>query len=148
MECENDPSSQHHICSQSESGCFIYPWGVDKNHIHSNVYRIWKGPFSAYLEQKKSKQMSDWFLEQHLGEQAAQKGEEQRPQLCAQDTGQQIPLITCEPLFNCPLKFQWSFKYAPPQKGKTYKSNQKNSSLHLPIKSEQKNAHVSEELCR
>lgn len=34
-----------------------------------------------------SKQILVWFLEQHLGEQAAQKGEEQRPLLCAQDQG-------------------------------------------------------------
>lgn len=101
MECENDPSSQHCISSQGESDCLIYPWGVDKNHIHRNVYRIWKGPFSAYLERKMSKQISAWFLEQHLGEQAAQKGEEQRLLLCAQDTGQQIPFITHDSLFNC-----------------------------------------------
>lgn len=44
--------------------------------------------------------------------------------------------------FNCP------FKCASPQKGKTYQSNQRNSSLDLPIKPKQKIAHVSEELCR
>lgn len=125
MECENDPSSQHCISSQGESDCLIYPWGVDKNHIHRNVYRIWKGPFSAYLERKMSKQISAWFLEQHSGEQAAQKGEEQRPLICAQDTGQQIPFITHEPLFNCPLKLQLFLK--SPQEGKTYQSNQRNS---------------------
>lgn len=95
-----------------------------------------------------SKQISAWFLEQHLGEQAAQKEEEQRPLLCAQDTGQQIPLIIHELLFNCPLTFHLPLKCTPTQKGKTYQSNQRNSSLDLPIKCKQKNAHVSEELCR
>lgn len=66
-----------------------------------------------------SKQILAWFLEQHLGEQAAQNGEEQRPLLCAQDTWQQIPLSTHGPLFNCPLKFQLSLKCNLPQKGKT-----------------------------